>query len=665
MKISTILDQIESGQMALPEFQRGYVWNRDQVKGLADSLYRQNPIGSLLVWETESATAKHRGDMVAPAGMVELLLDGQQRMTSLYGLIRGKAPAFFDGNSSTFTGLYFNMESEEFSFYMPTKMENDPLWINVSKLMIAGHTGVGDIAKKFAANPENLHIFYSRYSGRLSSLLNIKERELHIEKITGKEKTLSDIVDIFNRVNSGGTKLSTGDLALAKICASWPDARSEMKKILTNWADAGYNFDMDWLLRVMNADLTGEANFVHLHKRSLEEIKNSLNRTVKNIDYLLNLISGRLGLDHDRVLFGRYAFPVMARYLADKGGKLNDVQEQNKLLLWYLVGSLWGRYSNSTESVIGKDLSLIEDTEKALDKLIDEVRLWQGGLSIQPEHFKSWGRGSRFYPLLYLLTRTGEAKDFGTGIPLKMSLLGAHNSLEVHHIFPKSLLYEYGYRKEEVNSLANFCFLTKNTNNSIINNRKPAEYFKEVEELFPGVLESQWIPMDKSLWEIGNYRQFLNERRNLLAAAANNFIESLKPAGLEDIIVERPEELGAKPVNEFENKSPDEIMELIKEWLSSNNLPVGKEDYELVDTSNDGKSVLIFDVAWPNGLREGLDAPVGLALQAPPAALDEAKALGFETFTQPDKFKNYIMQMLLASPAGNTENKTQKEYQEV
>ncbi len=78
MKISTILDHIDSGYMALPEFQRGYVWNRDQVKGLFDSLYRRHPVGGLLVWATESKTATHRGDGPLAAGIVKLLLDGQQ-----------------------------------------------------------------------------------------------------------------------------------------------------------------------------------------------------------------------------------------------------------------------------------------------------------------------------------------------------------------------------------------------------------------------------------------------------------------------------------------------------------------------------------------------------------------------------------------------------------
>lgn len=111
MKIMTILDHIDSGHMALPEFQRGFVWNREQVRGLFDSLYRKHPVGGLLVWVTSSETADHRGENSLAPGVVKLLLDGQQRITSLYGVVRGRPPAFFEGNAQTFAGLQFHLEN--------------------------------------------------------------------------------------------------------------------------------------------------------------------------------------------------------------------------------------------------------------------------------------------------------------------------------------------------------------------------------------------------------------------------------------------------------------------------------------------------------------------------------------------------------------------------
>ena len=228
MKISTILDHIDSGHMALPEFQRGYVWNREQVRGLFDSLYRRHPVGGLLVWATEAQTATHRGAGPLAAGIVKLLLDGQQRMTSLYGVVRGRPPEFFDGNAQAFTGLRFHLEAQTFEFYQPAKMKDDPLWIDVTELMRKGTGGLGEFVNRLNAQP-TLAPKVGDYVGRLSRLLGVIDVDLHIEEVTGAEKTLEVVVDIFNRVNSGGTKLSQGDLALAKICAEWPEGRDAMK----------------------------------------------------------------------------------------------------------------------------------------------------------------------------------------------------------------------------------------------------------------------------------------------------------------------------------------------------------------------------------------------------------------------------------------------------
>src|SRR5262245_59795747 len=295
MKISTILDHIDSGHMALPEFQRGYVWNRDQVRGLFDSLYRRHPVGGLLVWATESKTAAHRGDGKLIAGIVKLLLDGQQRMTSLYGVVRGKPPKFFDGTAQAFTGLRFHLQQESFAFYQPVTMKDDPLWIDVTELMRNGQAGheklVETLAEHPAVGPKAV-----KYSARVSRILGILDVDLHIEEVTGADKSLDVVVDIFNRVNSGGTKLSKGDLALAKICADWPEGRDAMKAKLKEWTKADYHFTLDWLLRSMNTVLTGEAKFQFLHDKTAEEIQDGLKRAAKHIDASLNLISGRLGL---------------------------------------------------------------------------------------------------------------------------------------------------------------------------------------------------------------------------------------------------------------------------------------------------------------------------------------------------------------------------------
>jgi hypothetical protein len=639
MKISTILDHIDSGHMALPEFQRGYVWNRDQVRGLFDSLYRRHPIGGLLVWVTESKDAAYRGDGALAPGIVKLLLDGQQRMTSLYGVVRGNPPKFFDGHASTFTGLMFNLETETFAFYQPLKMQDDPLWIDVTKLMKEGTAGVGEFAKMLNTHPE-LAAKFGVYVSRLTQLLGVVDIGVYVEEITGDDKTLDVVVDIFNRVNSGGTKLSKGDLALAKICAEWPDARTTMKAKIKEWEKSDFSFNLDWLLRSVNTVLTGEAKFQFLHDRSAAEVQDGLKRAIKHIDTCLNLIGGRLGLDHDQVFFGRFGVPVMVRYLDKRTGPLGE-KERDRLLFWFAQAGMWGRFSGSTESFIDQDLAALEGPTGGLDKLLEQLRLWHGGLRVEPGHFTGWSLGARFYPVLYLLTRMGQARDWGTGLPLKASLLGKMSSLEVHHIFPKAQLYKRNFKRPEVNALANFCFLTKDTNLDI-SDRLPDEYFPEVDKAHPGALASQWIPDDPKLWKIENFSQFLDARKVLLAEEINKRMEELLHGdiswlqGAAKITPAEPTDFGGISTEEDEQN-----LEALNEWMQQVSLPRGILAYDFADPAT-GEQKAVFDLAWPTGIQAELSQPVAVLLNGGTATISFASQAGFRCFKSTTEFKKYV-----------------------
>ncbi|PID49107.1 MAG: hypothetical protein CR991_08455 [Proteobacteria bacterium] len=647
MKISTILDHIDSGHMALPEFQRGYVWGKEQVRGLFSSLYRRHPVGGLLVWATESVEAEYRGNQKLAAGIVKLLLDGQQRMTSLYGVVRGQPPKFFDGNRTAFTSLRFNLETEVFEFWQPIKMQDDPLWVDVTAVMQKGNAGMGEFITAITAQPE-LAPKVGDYVARLGTLLAILDIDLHIEEVSGKDKTLDVVVDIFNRVNSGGTKLSKGDLALAKICAEWPEARNQMKAALQEWHSAGYDFNLDWLLRSVNTVLTGKAKFQYLHDKEAPDIQDGLKRAAQYIDVSLNMIAGRLGLDHDRVLFGRFAIPVMVRYLDQHGGTLDEI-ERDKLLFWFAQAGMWGRFSGSTESYIDKDLSVLENGE-GVNGLLEALRLWHGGLAIESGHFDGWSLGARFYPVLYMLTRMGEARDWGTGLPLKANLLGKMSSLEVHHIFPKARLYKTNYRKNEVNALANFCFLTKDTNLNI-RDKYPSDYFVEVESRHTGALASQWIPMDENLWKLENYLDFLEARKALLAEEANKRMLSLLHGDtqwMEGRHVEPPATITVK--GGISDEVEEQALLMLNQWVQEQGLPAGILSYDYSD-SQSGQQLAVFDLVWSSGLQEELSQPVAVLLNEDNDTIALANQAGFRCFTSVNTFKQYVKSEILAEVA--------------
>lgn len=659
MKVSTILDFIDNGAWALPEFQRGYVWNRDQVRGLMASLYRRHPVGTLLVWVTSAQSARVRHDQQLAQGPIKLLLDGQQRITSLYGIVRGKPPEFFDGNSKTFADLRFHVDSEEFAFYSPIKMGDDPRWIAVTELM---QKGVAPFVTRFSSDPEILPRL-NEIINRINDVASIKDIVFHVDEVTGADKTIDVVVDIFNRVNSGGKKLSQGDLALAKVCATWPDARTEMKETLHRWQKDDYQFGLDWLLRCVNTIVTGEAKFNALHDVEAESFRDGLSAGVKICDDLLNTISGRLGLDHGRVLFGNYAFPVMAHYLHRRGGRLIDAVERDRLLYWYVNSALWGRFSGSTETFIDKDLKVLEEIDGGLDRLLRQLSLWRGSLRVRPEDFSGYSLGARFYPMLYMLTRVGEARDWGTGLTLKRDLLGKQNRLEVHHIFPKSLLYKHdaGYTTAQVNAVANFCFLTKDSNLQI-GNKRPEDYFEDVEERFPGALASQWIPLDRELWKLDTYPDFLKARQVLLAAAANAFLDELlhdavlpgaeEPAAPVPAAPEIERERGALPGG-VESEEEEETIVRCNEWVMSRGLPEGELFHEALHPET-GEPLAILDLAWPRGLQEGLSQPVALLIDEGAATLHAANAAGFRYFTSVDAFQRYVEQEILALETAET-----------
>lgn len=643
MKLSDILANIDTGSMSLPRFQRGFVWSREQVRALFTSLYREHPIGSLLIWVTASEGAEHRGGHALPPGVVKLLLDGQQRITTLYSVARGQAPAFFDGDKNTLVGLRFNIKDEVFEFHQPLKMKGDARWIDVSAFLQAGVKGILPLIRSVGGVSDDM---FNVYHERLTRLLAVLNVDIPAQEVVGEDKTVDVVVDIFNQVNSRGTTLSSGDLALAKICAGWPDAREEMKSCVQRWNDLGYSFNLVWLLRCVNTVLTGRSEFHHLHGRNRSEIQDGLGRATKHIDYILDLIGNRLGLDHARVLMGPFAIPVLARYLDQRERSLNT-SDEGLLLFWYLQAGMWGRFSGSTETRMNQDIQALE-TEGILG-LVDRLRLWRGGMRVEADHFDKGTMGARFYGVLYCLTRMGQARDFCSGDPLKKGLLAKSNALEVHHIFPKSVLRKHRkrYSQKEINALANLCFLTKACNLKI-GAKPPEQYFPEVDK---SALESQWIPTDPDLWVADNFRDFLRERRRLLAQAANAHLARLA-AGSDRLSAEfgdpttlAPMSVSQPLVAESSDESDESVLDEIQNWMREKQMPTGDLSWDLADETS-GAQLAVADIAWPDGIQVGRGEPVALLLDADKETLGRLSQRGFRCFTDVPSFKGHVQRTM-------------------
>ena len=303
---------------------------------------------------------------------------------------------------------------------------------------------------------------------------------------------------------------------------------------------------------------------------------------------------------------------------------------------------MWGRFSGSTESIIDQDLSALENGAVGIEKLIEQLRLWHGSLHVEPDHFLGWSLGARFYPVLNLMTRMGESQDWGTGVFLRSNLLGKMNKLEVHHISPKSRLYKYKERtfdRSEVNSLANYCFLTKETNLKI-GDSLPEEYCPEIKENHPDALASQLIPEDESLWKIENFDDFLAARRFLLATEFNRRLVDLlhgETHWLEGaaIVDQVPTTVADDFVGEEDNLAQ------LNEWVSAEGLPKGLLNYDFADPET-GQQIAVIDLAWPSGLQKDLSQPVAILLSKSNESVATLSQSGFRCFLSIPDFKNYV-----------------------
>src|SRR5690606_15596589 len=254
--IQEILSSIDNGEYTIPEFQRGYVWNSKQVKEFFKSLYLGYPSGSFLIWKTKEPS-KIRGEVRDSNSIFHhLILDGQQRLTTIYTIFKGKTPDWYEGVSLR-TDLYFNLESEEFEYYMQKKMSNNPEWINVSNFLSKG--GVTNFISSFKDMSEENRNYYMQNLENLNKLGAISSYTYYIKEITITD--IEKVVEIFNLVNKTGTTLNESDLALAIITSNWPEIKDRFRESIEVYRKYNYDLSFRFLTRCLNILTTGRGKY--------------------------------------------------------------------------------------------------------------------------------------------------------------------------------------------------------------------------------------------------------------------------------------------------------------------------------------------------------------------------------------------------------------------
>lgn len=553
MKISTILEKIDEKQLFVPAFQREYVWKREDAKQLIDSLIKEYPTGTMLTWETANPPelkGQHKYD--EKQGAVKLLLDGQQRITTLYMLINGTIPPYYSPQEIVHDtrGLYVNLESLDLSYYSKTRMEKNPSWQNVTDVF-KGKVNAFDLQAMFADAGRTLSLDeLKKLNENINAITRIREREFPEQTIPVKA-SIREAIDIFYKVNASGVALTDAELALAQISGYWPQARDLFKARLSALENQGFVFKLDFIVYVLLGCLYHSgSDMKKLHDadndRKIREAWERLDKQV--LDYMVNLLRAHAFVDHTDEINSPYALVPIIVYCFDKNGVHLTDAEIRKMVKWFYYSQIRARYVSQLGQKLDRDLRMVAESPQPFDALMQDF-INEERLVIQPSDFVGRAPQHPLFSMVRWYLKSRGAVCLTTGVSLRKNM-GPKYQLERDHIFPYSKLKEIGYGE---GNRMKYCLAQELTNRALLTrvaNRgksaaHAADYLSEVKLKFPRALELQCIPENPALWKIENYEQFLEERRRMLAEHLNSFLnkitateETVSPASIEDLIAE-------------------------------------------------------------------------------------------------------------------------------
>jgi hypothetical protein len=554
--VEELVGMVERGELRLPEMQRQYVWRSPRVRDLMDSLYRGYPSGAILLWETDEAVPLQ--DMAVtqsanPYATTRLLLDGQQRLTSLSAVIRGE-PVNVRGRVRPIE-LLFNLEHperqeivtevdedaeddapetdeadstedelqkrfERMTFVVSTnKLAALPQWVKVSEVF-KSDSDTAFLKRAGVSNFDDPR--YEKYTQRLAQLRRIRKYVYRMD-VLERSLTYEEVTEIFVRVNSLGAKLRSSDLALAQITARWRHSLEIFQEFQRECAKLGFDLDLGIHLKTLIAFATGQSRFLTAGRLSLDVLQTGWTEATEGMRFAINFLKSNVGIDSPALLSSPFLMIVVAYFGHAKGYALSP-EESERLRQWALLANAKGRFSRgSSETILDQDLATIDKVGSA-DALIDRVRLQFGRLTVTPEDLEGRDQRSSLFKTMFLTFRALGAKDWTSNLLISLDHSGAQHRLQFHHFFPKAVLTKHGFSSREADDVANLTFIGGRTNRKI-SDKPPSVYLADyLAKQGPDLLSLQGIPAEPNLLEVESYREFLDARRSLLAAAINAFL---------------------------------------------------------------------------------------------------------------------------------------------
>jgi hypothetical protein len=380
LKVREIVKQAVSKNMDVPEFQREFIWDPDQVKKLAESLYRDYPVGSFLLWDS-SKYHEPKGPQGTQASL--WIVDGQQRTTALC-LLLGQKPYWWNDAQTwnkalehydVMVNIFPDEDDDRLEFALPNPVRRRDLrWISIRRVLsmekIEDLSSLAlEIARNVSNDPSRMMEVFTKVHARLQRLWQIRERDIPIIKISHE---VEDVAEIFARLNQEGTRVKEADVILALAAVRNPGwVREEYLPFRTELEEDGWDLNAGIFVRTMTGlgrgrarlievprDFWNPENLRHVWKAAKETILEVLKRLAEVGITSADLLPSTNSLIPLFVLHHRWEGKPGYRF--------------SKALRWFLLANRDGRYSGSAITSLNEDLRTITDAldfDQAIENL--------------------------------------------------------------------------------------------------------------------------------------------------------------------------------------------------------------------------------------------------------------------------------------------------------
>ena len=519
---SNLMNDVFTGKLKIPQFQREYVWSMQKSAKLLDSIVKGYPVGTFIIWKTKERlrSVRNIGDLDLPepdkGDYVNFVLDGQQRITSLVAALKGETIKRSDGREEDFSRIVIDLDAEENESVVKTyddKSEQHTT-IQLNTLLYGGLIALTEYDRKYH---RKLDDYKKRIESYNYSIIQVSDTPIDIA------------TEIFTRTNEGGTRLSTFEIMVAKTYDYDKnfDLSERFKALIESLEDVDYETLPDSsVLQTVSLVLTKECRRKVILSLEKEEI-------IKKWDGVMDAI--KLAVDYFRdyyripvsnlLPYKTLVVPFAYFFYHHKGKPYGDKQRYLNDFFWRI--SLSGRYSSAVESKLAQDV-------KRIDKILnDEIPEYGWPIDSSADFIKRNGRFSvgRSYikAILCIYAYQGpKSFDNNAHVNISNSWLKQTNSKNYHHFFPKAYLKRSGVDDEEINHVLNITIVDDYLNKREIKDDPPSKYMDKFRKRNSQISETMKTHLIGDLDDFGiwtnNYKRFLDRRADMLSKEIRKMI---------------------------------------------------------------------------------------------------------------------------------------------